>query len=96
MISADGRAGEIGHLLVDPTGPPCKCGLTGCLEVIASAAAIEREYAGADRAPAGAEEVAVRASEGDPDAAAVWARAVAALAQAIVATVTITPASTSS
>src|SRR4051794_23782850 len=45
VISADGRAGELGHLLIDPAGPPCKCGATGCLEVIASAAAIEREYA---------------------------------------------------
>ena len=45
VITADGRAGEIGHLLIDPAGPPCKCGVTGCLEVIASAAAIEREYA---------------------------------------------------
>ena len=90
VITADGRAGELGHLLIDPAGPPCRCGATGCLEVIASAAAIEREYAARTGYSAGAEEVAVRASEGDPDAAAVWARAVAALAQAIVATVTIT------
>ena len=90
VIAADGRAGELGHLLIDPAGPPCRCGATGCLEVIASAAAIEREYAARTGYSAGAEEVAVRASEGDPDAAAVWARAVAALAQAIVATVTIT------
>jgi glucokinase len=90
VITADGRAGELGHLLIDPAGPPCRCGATGCLEVIASAAAIEREYAARTGRAAGAEEVAVRASEGDPDAASVWARAVAALAQAIVATVTIT------
>ena len=45
VISADGRAGELGHLVIDPTGPACGCGATGCLEVIASAAAIEREYA---------------------------------------------------
>ncbi len=37
-----------------------------------------------------AEEIAGRAAAGDPDARAVWARAVAALAEAIVATVTIT------
>ena len=90
VISADGRAGELGHLVIDPAGPACRCGATGCLEVIASAAAVEREYAARTGAPAAAEEVAVRASAGDPDAAAVWARAVAALAQAIVATVTIT------
>jgi glucokinase len=90
VITAGGRAGELGHLVVDPAGPPCGCGATGCLEVIASAAAIEREYAARTGHPAAAEEVAVRASEGDPDAAAVWTRAVAVLAQAIVATVTIT------
>src|SRR4051794_16870401 len=90
VITADGRAGELGHLVIDPTGPACGCGATGCLEVIASAAAVAGEYAARAGGTASAEEVAVRASTGDPDAAAVWARAVAALAQAIVATVTIT------
>ncbi|HVZ71137.1 MAG TPA: ROK family transcriptional regulator [Polyangia bacterium] len=28
---AGGTAGEIGHLPIDPTGPRCACGLTGCL-----------------------------------------------------------------
>ena len=90
VISADGRAGELGHLVIDPSGPTCRCGATGCLEVIASAAAIEREFAARTGEAAPAEEIAVRASAGDPDASAVWARATAALAQAIVATVTIT------
>ena len=90
VVSAGGRAGELGHLVVDPAGPWCGCGARGCLEVIASAAAIEREYAARTGDPAGAEQVAVRAAAGDPHAAAVWARAVAVLGQAIVATVTIT------
>jgi glucokinase len=90
VISADGWAGELGHLVIDPAGPACGCGATGCLEVIASAAAIEREYAARTGRTVAAEEIAVRASAGDLDATAVWARAVAALAQAIVATVTIT------
>jgi predicted NBD/HSP70 family sugar kinase len=30
-----GFAGEIGHLPVDPTGPPCGCGANGCLERMA-------------------------------------------------------------
>lgn len=39
----DGSAGELGHATVEPfTGPPCKCGNTGCLEVYASATAIVR------------------------------------------------------
>ncbi|WP_258934462.1 ROK family protein [Nesterenkonia pannonica] len=30
-----GWAGEIGHLTVEPSGPQCGCGSTGCLEVYA-------------------------------------------------------------
>jgi len=33
---ADGVAGEIGHLVVDPQGPTCPCGKRGCVEVMAS------------------------------------------------------------
>ena len=90
VISADGRAGELGHLVIDPAGPACGCGANGCLEVIASAAAVQREYAARTGHTVAAEEVVVRAAAGDPDAIAVWARATAALAEAIVATVTIT------
>src|SRR3954471_4410566 len=42
---AHDRAGEIGHTVVDPDGPPCACGARGCVEALASAAAIERAYA---------------------------------------------------
>lgn len=34
---ADGMAGEIGHLCVEPEGIPCNCGGRGCLEQYASA-----------------------------------------------------------
>lgn len=27
-----GNAGEIGHIMVDPDGPPCDCGLRGCVK----------------------------------------------------------------
>ncbi|MFD8559333.1 ROK family protein [Streptosporangium canum] len=30
-----GNAGHIGHIVVDPDGPPCGCGGRGCLEAIA-------------------------------------------------------------
>lgn len=33
---ANGRAGEIGHVPVDPSGPVCRCGNRGCLETAAS------------------------------------------------------------
>ncbi|MGA2821559.1 MAG: ROK family protein [Anaerolineales bacterium] len=35
-----GMAGEIGHAVIDPRGPVCKCGGKGCLEAIASGPAI--------------------------------------------------------
>jgi predicted NBD/HSP70 family sugar kinase len=33
-------AGEIGHVVVDPDGPPCRCGNRGCLETLASVSAV--------------------------------------------------------
>lgn len=38
-----GSAGEIGHIVVKPDGPPCNCGKRGCLEAVASARAIVRD-----------------------------------------------------
>ena len=35
-------AGEIGHMVIVPDGPPCACGHSGCLEAVASGAAIGR------------------------------------------------------
>lgn len=35
-----GMAGEIGHAVIDPSGPLCKCGARGCLEAFASGPAI--------------------------------------------------------
>jgi glucokinase len=53
-----GNAGHIGHLVVDPAGPPCVCGGTGCLEAIASgprsvAWALEQGWSPAVAAQAG-------------------------------------------
>jgi predicted NBD/HSP70 family sugar kinase len=38
MTGSSGWAGEVGHVCVDPAGPACRCGSTGCLE----------QYAGRD------------------------------------------------
>lgn len=40
-----GGAGEIGHTLVDPQGPHCRCGERGCLEAVASDLALRRDAA---------------------------------------------------
>jgi len=37
-----GSAGEIGHTVVLPDGPPCNCGKKGCLETMTAAPAIVR------------------------------------------------------
>ncbi len=37
-----GLAAEIGHISVEPEGPPCKCGQYGCLELYSSALGILR------------------------------------------------------
>lgn len=35
-----GWAGEVGHVCVDPAGPRCRCGSTGCLELYAGRSAL--------------------------------------------------------
>lgn len=36
---AKGLAGEIGHIVIDPSGPRCNCGSRGCLEALVSGVA---------------------------------------------------------
>jgi predicted NBD/HSP70 family sugar kinase len=35
-----GYTGEIGHIQIDPRGPECRCGRTGCLEAVAGIGAV--------------------------------------------------------
>jgi len=39
---ADGSAGDVGHICVDPNGQRCHCGNQGCVEVMAAGPAIAR------------------------------------------------------
>ncbi len=39
-VGAGGTAGELGHTVVDPGGPICRCGNRGCLETLAGAPAV--------------------------------------------------------
>ncbi len=41
LEGADGNAGHIGHLIVEPGGRLCRCGARGCLEAEASGRSIE-------------------------------------------------------
>jgi len=83
LVSGGGYAGEIGHVDLGH-GEPCTCGGRGCVEAVASAAAIARRYAAASGRPlSDAREVAERMAAGDPTARRVWADATAALALAL-------------
>jgi len=83
QVGGNGFAGEIGHMVVDPAGPPCPCGRRGCWERFASGGGLgllAREAALAGRLPgvvarAGGdpegvrgEDVTAAALAGDPDA----------------------------
>ncbi|GAA0481452.1 ROK family protein [Streptomyces olivaceiscleroticus] len=90
------RSAELGHLVLRPGGEPCGCGQRGCLDTLAGGAALARRYAaarGAANDGAGpavtAEEVARRAAAGDPAAARVWDEAADALAEGLLAAVTL-------
>jgi len=83
LITGGGYAGEIGHLDVGH-GEPCTCGGRGCVEALASAAAIARRYAAVSGRPvASAREVAKRMVAGDPVARRIWDDAIEALAFAL-------------
>lgn len=81
-----GFAGEYGHMVVDPVGPPCPCGRRGCWERYASGSGLARlareaavgrrvnrvlDLAGGDPEAVRGEMVMQAAREGDADALAV-------------------------
>lgn len=63
----DGMAGEFGHIPLDPNGPPCACGGTGCWETLGSSRAALRYYAelGGSPQPVTIQELIKRAEESD-------------------------------
>jgi glucokinase len=60
---ANGWAGEVGHMIVCPDGPPCACGMRGCLQAVASGRALER--VATERGLKGAADVASAAARGE-------------------------------
>ncbi|MFE7551698.1 ROK family protein [Streptomyces gardneri] len=87
---AHGCAGEIGHIVVRPGGPVCGCGGRGCLDAVASAAAVGRAWAtaGGERT-ADAADCARAVEAGDEAASGVWRAAVDALADGLVTALTV-------
>ncbi len=62
---ASGFGGEIGHMVVDPTGPVCPCGKRGCWERFASGSGLGR--LARDAAHAGRLDEVVGLAGGDPE-----------------------------
>jgi glucokinase len=65
LRGSSGFAGEIGHVVVDPSGPRCPCGKRGCWERYASGAGVARM---AREAAIAGRLSAIVASVGDPEA----------------------------
>jgi glucokinase len=65
LRGANGFAGEPGHMVVDPSGPPCPCGKRGCWERFASGTGLGR--LARDAANGGRLDAAVELAGGDPD-----------------------------
>jgi glucokinase len=89
LLGANGFAGEIGHMVVDPHGPRCPCGKRGCWERFGSGSGLGRlgreaaqagqahrvaELAGGDPEAVRGEHVTAAAAEGDEEAMAVMAQ----------------------
>ncbi|WP_405061821.1 ROK family protein [Kribbella sp. NBC_01505] len=87
LVSGDGYAGELGHtrFIQGDTAELCACGQWGCLETVASAAALARRYAArSGRIVDGSREVLELLAAGDEIAAEVWRDALTVLVDALV------------
>ena len=67
LRGAHGKAGEIGHVVVDESGPVCRCGQRGCLEAVAAGPAIARAW---PKGASGTAATALFAAAAEGDAAA--------------------------
>jgi predicted NBD/HSP70 family sugar kinase len=83
LRGAHGMAGEIGHVVVDDSGPVCRCGQRGCLEAVAAGPAIARAW---PKGAAGSAATALfaAAAGGDPAAEKVAGRIAGHLTTALI------------
>jgi glucokinase len=66
IVRGRATAGQLGHIPVDPEGPPCLCGHRGCIEALSSGTALGNQIRGAGLPPGTtAAAVVVRARSGD-------------------------------
>jgi N-acetylglucosamine repressor len=59
LQGADGFAGEVGHITIEPEGRPCSCGSRGCLQTVASDPSVAARVARRLRRPIDIDEVVV-------------------------------------
>ncbi|WP_354637607.1 ROK family transcriptional regulator [Kitasatospora camelliae] len=90
IAGAYGVAGEMGHIGIDPAGPRCHCGQTGCVEAIASSDAILAAVRGATgREDLDFDGAVLLARGGNPAAREVFARAGRAIGTGIATLVSL-------
>jgi fructokinase len=80
----NGIAGEWGHNVLDPDGPPCYCGKQGCIETLLSGPGLVRDYAprGGESAM-DAKAIVARAEQGNSRAIAAMDRFIARFGRAL-------------
>lgn len=83
LDGARGNAGHIGHVVVDPGGPPCGCGGRGCVEAIARGPALVAWAAAQGCAATDGISLAAQAAAGHPVALAAFERAGRAVGVAV-------------
>lgn len=94
---AHGMGGQLGHLCLDPDGPPCRCGQRGCVDAYASSHALAKAMAAGDGGAGHSiapvqilTTLEARAQGGDAKAETILDRAAQALGQALASLITLT------
>ncbi|WP_404351345.1 ROK family protein [Phycicoccus jejuensis] len=79
VVRGSSWSGELGHVVVDPAGPRCGCGRSGCLEALTGAGAVGHRWREAGR-EGDARTVAEAVAAGDAVAQRIWSDAIEVLA----------------
>ncbi|MER5198175.1 ROK family protein [Streptomyces sp. NPDC002755] len=83
LTGAWGTAGELGHLVVDPAGPRCRCGTRGCLQAVVSAGALAAHASATRGLPTTTAELVAGVDRADPWAERTLDHAADAIARAL-------------
>jgi predicted NBD/HSP70 family sugar kinase len=69
LHGSGGYAGEIGHMTINPNGPPCHCGSTGCIETyIGEHALLRAAGVTGPQGPRAVDALFIDAGSGEPNA----------------------------